>query len=291
MNTVQFFGALEIGLVYSLVAMGIYLSFRVLNFADLTVDGSFPLGAAVCATLITLGVNPVIATCVAVGAGAVAGFVTALIATRLNVLHLLASILTMTALYSVNLRIMGKPNISLLGESTLFNESLSSIPTLGVLILIVGGILFLLHYFLKTQIGLAMRAAGSNSRMARAQGIHDHHCVWLGISISNGLVALAGALFAQLNGFADVTLGVGTIIIGLAALIIGEALLPVRMIIQALIACVVGTILYRLVITQALNVSGFGLKASDLNLITAGIVTLAMMLPNLKEKIKQGIRS
>lgn len=289
MNAVQFFGALEIGLVYSLVAMGIYLSFRVLNFADLTVDGSFPLGAAVCATLITLGVNPVIATFVAVCAGVVAGFITALIATRLNVLHLLASILTMTALYSVNLRIMGKPNISLLGESTLFNQS--SIPTLGILALIVGGILFLLHYFLKTQIGLAIRAAGNNSRMARAQGIPDHHCVWLGISISNALVALAGALFAQLNGFADVTLGVGTIIIGLAALIIGEALLPVRIIIQALIACVVGTILYRLVITQALNINGFGLKASDLNLITAVIVTLAMMLPNLKEKIKQGIRS
>jgi putative ABC transport system permease protein len=288
MNAVQFFGALEIGLVYSLVAMGIYLSFRVLNFADLTVDGSFPLGAAVCATLITLGVNPIMATCAAICAGAMAGFITALIATRLNVLHLLASILTMTALYSVNLRIMGKPNISLLGESTLFSQS--SIPALGVLALIVGGILFLLHYFLKTQIGLAMRAAGSNSRMARAQGIPDHHCVWLGISISNALVAFAGALFAQLNGFADVTLGVGTIIIGLAALIIGEALLPVRIIIQALIACVVGTILYRLVITQALNINGFGLKASDLNLITAAIVTLAMMLPSLKEKIKQGIR-
>jgi putative ABC transport system permease protein len=289
MNAVQFFGALEIGLVYSLVAMGVYLSFRVLNFADLTVDGSFPLGAAVCATLITLDVNPIMATCAAICAGAMAGFITALIATRLNVLHLLASILTMTALYSVNLRIMGKPNISLLGESTLFNQS--SIPALGVLVLIVGGILFLLHYFLKTQIGLAIRAAGSNSRMARAQGIPDHHCVWLGISISNALVAFAGALFAQLNGFADVTLGVGTIIIGLAALIIGEALLPVRIIIQALIACVVGTILYRLVITQALNINGFGLKASDLNLITAVIVTLAMMLPNLKEKIKQGIRS
>ena len=239
--------------------------------------------------MITLGVNPIIATCAAICAGAMAGFITALIATRLNVLHLLASILTMTALYSVNLRIMGKPNVSLLGESTLFNQSL--IPAFGVLALIVGGILFLLHYFLKTQIGLAMRAAGSNSRMARAQGIPDHHCVWLGISISNALVAFAGALFAQLNGFADVTLGVGTIIIGLAALIIGEALLPVRIIIQALIACVVGTILYRLVITQALNINGFGLKASDLNLITAVIVTLAMMLPNLKEKIKQGMRS
>lgn len=285
MNSIQFFGALEIGLVYSFVAMGIYLSFRVLNFADLTVDGSFPLGAAVCATLITMKVDPVCATLAAIVAGAGAGFITAWVATRLNVLHLLASILTMTALYSVNLRIMGKPNVPLLGEPTLFNGILGGISPLIVLMIIAMVVLVLLYFFLKTQIGLAVRSTGSNSRMARAQGINDQHCVWLGISISNALVAFAGALFAQLNGFADVTLGVGTIIIGLAALIIGEALLPVRTVLQALIACVAGTIIYRLVITQALNINGFGLKASDLNLVTAIIVTLAMALPNLKNKI------
>lgn len=287
MNFVQLLGALEIGLIYSFVAMGVYLSFRTLSFADLTVDGSFPLGAAVCATLITMGINPVLATFIAMLAGAAAGLTTAWIATRLNVLHLLASILTMTALYSVNLRIMGKPNVPLLGEPTIFNGMLSSIPTIVILIVITAITLLFLNYFLKSQVGLALRATGSNSRMARAQSINDQHCIWLGISFSNALVALAGALFAQLNGFADVTLGVGTIIIGLAALIIGETLLSPRTVMRALLACIVGTIIYRLVITQALNVSGFGFKASDLNLVTAFIVTLAMLVPHFKQKIKQ----
>lgn len=291
MNFVQLMGALEMGLIYSFVAMGVYLSFRVLNFADLTVDGSFPLGAAVYATLITVGgVNPVLATGAAILAGGLAGLVTALISTRLNVLHLLASILTMTALYSVNLRIMGKPNIALADEATLFNGALASIPPVVVLLFIAMVVLLLLHYFLKTQIGLAVRATGSNSRMARAQGIHDQRCIWLGVSLSNALIAFAGALYAQLHSFADVTLGVGTILIGLAALIIGEALLPVRTVYQALIACIAGTIIYRLVISQALNIHGFGLKASDLNLVTAVIIILAMMLPNLKQKVKQGSR-
>lgn len=290
MNMIQLVGALEIGLIYSLVAMGIYLSFRLLNFADLTVDGSFPLGAAVCATLITMGVHPVWATVAATLAGAGAGWVTAYIATRLKVFHLLASILTMTALYSVNLRIMGKPNVPLLGESTLFNCVGAFLPAVIFLLAIISVITFLLYYFLTTQVGLGLRATGNNSRMARAQGICDNHYIWLGISLSNALVALAGALFAQLNGFADVTLGVGTIIIGLAALIIGEALLPIRTISQALIACVVGTIIYRFVITQALNISGFGLKASDLNLITACIVTMAMALPTIQQRIKAGTK-
>lgn len=287
MNSIQLLGAIEIGFIYSFVALSVYLSFRVLNFPDLTVDGSFPLGAAVCATLISLKIHPFLATTAAIGAGAVAGFITAWISTRLKVINLLASILTMTALYSINLRIMGKPNISIFGEPTLFNQVLEGIPTL----IIVGGIiltsLFLLYLFLRSQIGLALRATGSNSRMARAQGINDQHYIWLGISISNALVAFAGALFAQLNGFADVTLGVGTIIIGLAALIIGESILSIRTVIQALFACLIGTILYRLIITQALNIQGFGLKASDLNLVTAIIVTLAMLLPTLKKKINR----
>lgn len=290
MNFVQLLGAFEMGLIYSFVAMGVYLSFRVLNFADLTVDGSFPLGAAVYATLIIQGVNPVMATAASVLAGGLAGLVTALISTSLNVLHLLASILTMTALYSVNLRIMGKPNISLTDEPSLFNGALASVPSVIVLLFLALAVLLLLYYFLKTQIGLAVRATGSNSRMARAQGIHDQRCICLGVSLSNALIALAGALFAQLHGFADVTLGVGTILIGLAALIIGEALFPIRTIFQALVACILGTIIYRSVISQALNINGFGLKASDLNLVTAVIIILAMLLPSLKQKIKQGSR-
>lgn len=283
MNSIQFLGALQTGLIYSLVALGIYLSFRVLNFPDLTVDGSFPLGAAVCATLITGGIHPVWAIVAAIPAGAMAGFVTAWISTRLKILNLLAGILTMSALYSVNLRIMDKPNISLAGEPNIFSYNIHPIAVLAGVVLLV---LAILYWFLRSQIGLALRATGNNSRMARAQGINDRRYIWLGIALSNALVALAGALYAQVHGFADITMGVGTIIIGLASLIIGEAIISIRTVPQALIACLIGTILYRLIITQALNIHGFGLKASDLNLVTAIIVTFAMILPTLKKKIK-----
>ena len=291
MNWIQFTGAVEIGLIYSLVALGMYLSFRTLQFPDLTVDGSFPLGAAVCASLITMGVHPGLATFAALLAGACAGWVTALLSTHLRMLNLLAGILTMTALYSLNLRIMGRPNIALLGEKTILTEWFSGTTCFissHFVPLLLTTVLFgtLLYYFLNTRLGLAVRATGSNPRMGRAQGIDDHKMIWLGLSVSNALVALAGALFAQVHGFADVTMGVGTIIIGLAAVIIGEALLPTRTILSALLACVFGAILYRLVIASALNVGEFGLQASDLNLVTAVLVALAMFLPSLKQRVK-----
>jgi len=291
MNLFQFVGTVELGLIYSLVAMGVFLSFKTLNFPDMTVDGSFPLGAAVCASLITHGVHPGLATFAAVFAGALAGWVTAWLSTHLRILNLLAGILTMAALYSINLRIMGRPNIALLGEKTIVTEWFSASSFFGSiylmpLIVIAVVLMVIVYFFLNTRLGLAMRATGNNPRMGRAQGINDHRMIWLGLGLSNALVALAGALFAQVHGFADVTLGVGTIIIGLAAVIIGQSILPTRTIFQALSACVLGAILYRLVIAAALNVGDIGLQASDLNLVTAVLVALAMLLPTLTQRVK-----
>jgi putative ABC transport system permease protein len=289
-NLIQFMGAIELGLLYGLVAMGVLLSFRILDFPDLTVDGSFPLGAAVSAILIVSGVNPWLATGVAILAGMLAGLTTAWISVRWNILHLLASILTMTALYSINLRIMGRPNIALLGEKTIFTplENLSFphlyiMPT-AMLVVAAVGVIFL-YRFLSSEKGLAMRATGANSRMAKAQGISVNLQILFGVSLSNGLVALAGALFAQSQGFADVNLGVGTIIFGLAAVIVGEAFFNPKVIIAALVACVIGSIFYRLVVAMALNASFLGLQASDLNLVTAVLVGFAMVTPRLRAKI------
>ncbi|WP_166263747.1 ABC transporter permease [Marinobacter caseinilyticus] len=291
LSEIALYGAIETGLIYGLVAFGIYLSFRVLQFPDLTVDGSFPLGAAVAAVLIIDGVNPWLATGAAVLAGMAAGAVTALLNVKLKILNLLASILTMIALYSVNLRIMGRPNIALLSEETVLTPwyslglSYQQVPVLlFVLVMLVS--LILLWRFMKSETGLAMRATGANPRMARAQGIATGGMVVLGVALSNGLVGMAGALFAQSQGAADVTMGVGVIVIGLASLIGGEAVISPRSVLRALIACVVGAILYRLAIAFALNADFIGLKAQDLNLVTAVLVTLAIVLPGTKTSIR-----
>lgn len=283
-------GAIEIGLVYGLIAMGVLLSFRILDFPDLTVDGSFPLGAAVCAIMIVSGFNPWIATFCAMLAGMAAGFTTAFISVRWNILHLLASILTMTALYSINLRIMGKPNISLLGEETLFSplEALNISRTyyMPLAMLLATGIsLLILYWFLSSEKGLAMRATGANQRMAKSQGIAVNRQILLGITVSNGLVALAGAFWAQDQGFADVTGGSGIIIAGLAAVIVGEAVFNPKFIFGALVSCVIGAIFYKLTVALALNAGFLGLQASDLNLVTSVLVGLAMITPKLRSKI------
>ncbi|HEY9080806.1 ABC transporter permease [Magnetovibrio sp.] len=287
MSQIAFLGAIEVGLLFALVALGVYLSFRVLQFPDLTVDGSFPLGAAVCASLIVAGSDPYLATFAAALAGAVAGMVTAWLNVRLKILHLLASILTMIALYSINLRIMGRPNIALLGETTVFTplDGLG-LPTyvalpiaLFVLVIVVK---LALDWFLNSEVGLAMRATGVNPRMARAQGIHTNRYILGGMALSNALVALAGALFAQSQGAADVTLGVGVIVVGLAAVIGGEAVISTATVFRATLACVIGSIIYRLAVAGALNADLLGLKAQDLNLITAVLVTLAMVLPGVR---------
>lgn len=296
MNSIQFMGALETGLIYSFVALGVYLSFRVLQFPDMTVDGSFPLGAAVCATLMIQDYNPYFATAMAFAAGCLAGLVTSLMAIKLKILNLLAGIITMAALYSINLRIMGRPNIALIGQESAISRLQDFFMTFGVsaelaliivLALIVFFVCFLLYALLSSHLGLALRATGSNPVMARAQGIQDEKMIYVGLSLANGLVALGGALFAQINGFADVSLGVGTIIIGLAAVIIGETLIPSRQIRNAIIGVIIGTILYRLIIAFALNGSSLGLKATDLNLVTAFLVALAMSLPQLKKVVAE----
>lgn len=291
MNLVAFMGAIEGGLVLGLVALGVFLSFRVLNFPDLTVDGSYPLGAAVAATLIVGGVDPYLATLVAMAAGALAGLVTATLNLRFGILHLLASILTMIALYSINLRIMGRPNVPLLGEGSVLTpfEGLGLANMymkplfVGVVLAVVGALLI---RFLLSQYGLAMRATGSNVRMARAQGVDTKRTTYVGMAISNALVALAGALFAQINGFADVTLGTGTIVVGLAAVIIGEAIFGTRSIMVWAIACIVGAVVYRIAVAFALQASALGLNSSDLKLVTAVLVALALILPGVRNPLR-----
>lgn len=291
MSLVAFLGAVELGLIYGLVALAVYLSFRVLSFPDLTVDGSFPLGAAVAATAIAGGLGAWLGTALALVAGALAGLVTAVLNVRFRILHLLASILTMIALYSINIRIMGRPNVALLGDATLFTpfEGLGLSQTwlrplaVGV---IVGAVALLLVRFLASELGLAMRATGVNPRMAEAQGIAVGAITCLGMALSNALAALAGALFAQANGFADVTLGTGTIVVGLAAVIIGETLLPRPTVAAAVLGCILGSVFYRLVVAVALGTDFMGLQASDLNLVTAVIVGAALILPAVRGRLR-----
>lgn len=289
MSAIAFFGAVESGLMFGLVALGVYISFRVLEFPDLTVDGSLPLGAAVASTLIVHGWSPYLATLTAVFAGAAAGFVTAWLNVRLKILNLLASILTMIALYSINLRIMGRPNQALLGQNTVF-DSLDAwhlpyyLQSLILYAVVAVGVMLALNWFLRSQTGLAMRATGANTRMAQAQGINTDRMTLLGMAVSNAMVALAGALFAQSQGGADVSMGLGVIVVGLAAVILGEAVMPTRALWMATLSCLVGSILYRLAVALALNASFIGLQAQDLKLITAVLVAVAMTLPTMRSK-------
>ncbi len=296
MSQVALLGAVEIGLVYGLVALGVFLSFRILNFPDLTVDGSFPLGGAVTAVLIVGGWSPVLATALGTLAGAAAGLVTAALNVRFKILHLLASILTMIALFSVNLRIMGRPNVAVIQQDTVLTPFYGALaaPQFVVKPLVVGLIVALvaalLIRFLYSEHGLAMRATGANPRMARAQGIGSNGYVYAGMALSNGLVGLAGALFTQTNGFADVTSGVGTIVVGLAAVILGETLFRARSVLVAVIACIAGSILYRIAIALALNADFLGLEPSDVNLVTALLVALALILPGARNPLRGILR-
>lgn len=291
MSLYAFLGTLEIGFIYGLVAMGVYITFRILDFPDLTVDGSFTLGAAVTATLIVFGTNPYLSTLLGALAAACAGIVTAWLNLRFNILHLLASILTMTALYTINLRVMGKPNVALIMEPTMLTtfEGLG-IPAMYMKVIfvaicaIIGGLL--VAWFLYTQYGLAMRAVGSNKRMAQANGIVVNEKVYVGLALSNGLVGLAGALFAQTNGFADSTMGIGTIVVGLAAVIVGESLFATRSMLVIVMSCILGSILYRIAVSMALNTDFLGFQASDVNLLTAVLVALALVFPKLRSEWK-----
>jgi putative ABC transport system permease protein len=288
LSLIAFLGAIELGFIYGLVALGIFISFRILDFPDLTVDGSFPLGAAVSAALIVAGYNPYLSTVIAIAAGCLAGFVTAWLNVKLKILHLLASILTMIALYSINLRIMGRPNIALITEETILTPfadlanmlGISSYMLMPIVFLVIAALIkFSLDWFLGSEIGLAMRATGANAKMARANGIFDGKMILLGMAMANGLVAFAGAVFAQSQGSADVTMGVGVIVIGLASVIGGEALLTPKGITRATLACILGSITYWLAVSLALNADFIGLEAQDLKLVTALLVACALVLP------------
>ena len=289
MSLFSLLGAIEIGLIFSLVALGVFISFRLLRFPDLTVDGSFPLGGAVCAILIANGVNPWLATLAATAAGACAGLLTGWLNVKLKIMDLLASILMMIALYSINLRVMGGPNVPLINDPTLFTmlqpEGLDDyLARPLILLFIVIAAKLALDWFFSTERGLAIRATGSNARMARAQGVNTGAMVLLGMAVSNALVGLAGALFAQTQGGSDISMGIGTIVIGLAAVIVGESILPSRRIVYATLAVVIGAIVYRFFIAMALNSDFIGLKAQDLNLVTALLVIFALVIPQLKKR-------
>ncbi|HEX7388336.1 MAG TPA: ABC transporter permease [Castellaniella sp.] len=290
MSIYSLWGSLEIGLIFGLVALGVLISFRVLNFPDLTVDGSFPLGGATAAILIHHGMDPFLATAAGTLAAGFAGVVTGWLNVRLKIMDLLASILIMIALYSVNLRVMGAPNIPLITESTVFTvlqppglEDYVARPLILLVLVVV--VKLLLDWFFGTQVGLAMRSTGSNPRMARAQGIRTGNMVLLGMGISNALCGLAGALFAQSQGGADISMGIGTIVIGLAAVIIGESIMPSRRLVVTTLAVVIGAVLYRIFVALALNADFIGLKAQDLNLVTAVLVTVALVIPLIKQRL------
>lgn len=307
---ISLFTSVESGIIYAIMALGVYLSFRVLDFPDLTVDGSFVTGAAIGAVAIMNGVSPVLATILAAVAGFAAGCLTGILHTKGKINPLLSGILMMTALYSINLRIMGQAQISMLNESTLFTQlrdfwqglgidsALNSMLTsfgmdrvpstwsiLIVMLIVTLVIKFLTDYFLKTEVGLALRATGDNKRMIRSFSANTDMLIIIGLGLSNALVALSGGLIAQYGGFADVGLGIGMIIIGLASVIIGEALFGTKTIARTTLAVIGGSIVYQIVRTFALQVEF--LKTGDMKLITALLVIIALVAPKLWKTHKE----
>jgi putative ABC transport system permease protein len=285
-----FSNALYEGLAYGLVALGVYLTFRVLSFPDLTVDGSFPLGGAVAAILIVAGANPWLATLAALGAGIAAGLCTSLLNTQLRINALLAGILMMVALYSINLVIMGRANISLLREVTVFDQvsswtGIDNSVAVSIVFMVVGiiVILVLLDWFLHTEIGLALRATGENQQMVRGLGANTDLTTILGVALSNGLVALSGALISQNQGFADAGMGIGMIVMGLASVIIGEGVFRPRSVTAILLAVIGGTFVYRLFLGLALRL---GLPPVDFKLVTAVLVVVALAIPFARKKLR-----
>ena len=275
-------GAIEFGLLYGIMALGVYLTFRVLNFPDLTVDGSLTTGAATAAALIHAGQNPLLATVAGGVTGMIAGAITGLLHTKGNIDGLLAGILTMIALWSVNLRIMGKSNLPFLRQDTLIsplreagwmNKTWFVVLIFLALVLVIK---LLVDWFLATDLGLAIQATGNNEQMIRSFGVNTDGMKILTLALSNGIVGLAGALIAQYNGVADISMGIGVILIGLASVILGQALFGQRWIWLATLAVIFGAVLYRLIIFGALRA---GLHQDDMKLITALLVVAALLLP------------
>ena len=269
---------IEQSLIFAIMVLGVYISFRILNFPDMTVDGTFPLGAAISAKLLTLGVNPYLTLLVALISGAAAGAITGLIHVKLKVKDLLAGILVMTALYSVNLRVMGKSNIPLFEEDNIFNTEYSMMITIVVLILISK---FILDYLLKTKFGFALKALGDNENLIVSLGLNEEKYKIYGLMIANAFVAFSGAVLAQYQGFADVGMGTGIIVIGLASIIIGDTLFGKRRRFAGTTIVIIGSILYRGVIAVTLSM---GMDASDLKLITSVIVIVILWIQKQKDK-------
>lgn len=280
-------GAVEQGLIYALVALGLYISYRTLDIADLTTDGTFTLGAAISAVYVVAG-QPLLGVAMALLGGALAGFVTALLQTRLGVQPILAGIITMTALYSVNLAVMGKPNVNFLKESTVFTAAQEWLGEYGALLeaaLVTGALCVLLALFLRTQLGLSLRATGDNRDMVAASSINPAFTTTVGLCLANALVALSGALLAQYQKFADNTMGTGMVVIGLASLIIGEVLFghrARRSLVCGVAAAAVGAVVYRIIVATAIALH---VDAKSMKLVSAVIVAAAIAAPALRDKL------
>ena len=277
------------GLIWATLGFGLFLTFRILDFPDMTVEGTFPLGAATAVTLISSGVSPIIATIGAALVGSLAGLVTGVLYTKGKIPILLAGILTMTAAYSVNLRIMGQANRSLLGKNSLFSYDFLHVLPRNFPVIVIGLIVIVLltiflARFLKTELGQSFILTGDNPKMARSLGINTDNMTILGLMIANGLIGLGGALVAQNNGFADVNMGVGTIVVALASIIIGEVVFTDTLTLtERLITIIIGSIFYRFVLVVVLYI---GFNADDLKLVSAIILGLALMLPGIRAKLR-----
>lgn len=291
--------ATEQGLAYGIAALGVFITYRILNFPDLTVDGSFVTGAAIASSLLVVqGFDPLLVLFIAFGVGCLAGAVTGLLNTRLGITDLLAGVLSMIMLYSINLRIMGRPNISLLRVKTITRTIDQAFPMLGGLaILVFIGVVVivikvLLDVFLKTEVGLALRATGDNEAMITAHGVNTKTMKVMGLAISNGLVAFSGGLVAQYSGFADVGMGIGTIVTGLAAVIIGGSLIRSRKVGWMTVSVLVGSLIYRIAVMFALRYGYvIGFQASDLKLVTSLFVIIALVVPVFRERLMRKVGS
>ena len=288
-------GAVSQGILWSIMALGVYLTFRILDIADMTVDGSFATGGAITAVFVVHGLDPLLALFVAFAVGMITGLITGLLHTKLKIHILLAGILSMIALYSINIRIMSGPNTPLLGATTVMSfmrEHLSVNTTIASLIvgsIFIVAIVALLYWFFGTELGSAIRATGSNEKMVRALGVNTDSIKILGLMIANGLVALSGALVAQSQGYADVGMGTGTIVVGLASIIIGEVIFGKHFgFWYTLLSVVFGSVVYRIIIAIVLQL---GLKSSDLKLFTAIIVAIALSVPVVKERVTRRRRT
>jgi putative tryptophan/tyrosine transport system permease protein len=285
---------LEQGFLFAFLGLGVLITFRFFRFPDLTAEGSYPLGGAVAAALLVQGADPYLASFAAAGAGAVAGSITALIHTKLRINNIIAGIIAMTALYSINLRVMGKANIPLLSTPSVFSETVDALNRLGLhlpdnvlttipialALLVCAGLLLI--WFFATDLGLAVRATGQNETMIASLGVDTDLTKIVGLALSNGFIAFSGALVAQNHGFADIGMGIGVLVTGAAAVLIGEAIFGDRTVAWWVVAAICGTVIYQFLVALALRV---GLQPTDLRLVTAALLLAALTIPRWRVRV------